>query len=43
MMNLIARRVSCRAYRPDPVPDAHLRQILEAARRKPLDEIARRL
>lgn len=33
--NLIARRVSCRAYRTTPVPDAHLTQILEAARLAP--------
>jgi nitroreductase len=31
----IARRVSCRAYRPDPVPQEHLVQILEAARLAP--------
>ena len=31
----IARRVSCRAYKPDPVPQAHLVQILEAARLAP--------
>src|ERR1035441_6895414 len=31
----IARRVSCRAYRPTPVPQAHLTQILEAARLAP--------
>jgi nitroreductase len=31
----IARRVSCRNYTPDPVPEAHVRQILEAARLAP--------
>ncbi len=31
----IARRVSCRAYKPDPVPEAHVLQILEAARLAP--------
>ena len=31
----IARRVSCRAYRPDPVPESHLRQLLEAVRLAP--------
>ena len=31
----IERRVSCRAYRPTPVPQAHLEQILEAARLAP--------
>lgn len=31
----IARRVSCRAYQLTPVPDAHLTQILEAARLAP--------
>ncbi len=28
--NAIARRVSCRAYQPKPVPQAQLMQILEA-------------
>jgi len=32
---VIARRVSCRAYKPDAVPQAHLEQILEAARLAP--------
>jgi len=32
---VIARRVSCRAYKPDPVPLAHVEQILEAARLAP--------
>lgn len=31
----IARRVSCRAYQQRPVPEAHLVQILEAARLAP--------
>jgi nitroreductase len=31
----IARRVSCRAYQIKPVPEAHLTQILEAARLAP--------
>ena len=31
----IARRVSCRGYQPTPVPQAHLLQILEAARLAP--------
>ncbi len=31
----IAQRVSCRAYQPKPVPEAHLMQILEAARLAP--------
>jgi nitroreductase len=31
----IARRVSCRAYRPDAVPQMHVLQILEAARLAP--------
>jgi nitroreductase len=34
-MATIARRVSCRAYAPDPVPQEHLAQILEAARLAP--------
>ena len=32
---VVARRVSCRAYKTDPVPEAHLLQILEAARLAP--------
>jgi nitroreductase len=32
---VIARRVSCRAYRTTPVSEAHLTQILEAARLAP--------
>ena len=32
---VIARRVSCRAYQAAPVPEAHLMQILEAARLAP--------
>jgi nitroreductase len=35
VLDLIARRVSCRQFKPDPVPEAHLRQILEAARLAP--------
>jgi nitroreductase len=35
VMGAIRRRVSCRAYRPDPVPKEHLEQILEAARLAP--------
>lgn len=35
VMETIARRVSCRAYRPDPVPREHLAQMLEAARLAP--------
>ena len=31
----IARRVSCRAYQSKPVPEAHVMQILEAARLAP--------
>jgi nitroreductase len=31
----IARRVSCRAYQPTPVPQAQLMQVLEAARLAP--------
>ena len=33
--DLIARRVSCRAYRTTPVPEPHIQQILEAARLAP--------
>lgn len=33
--DIIASRTSCRAYRPDPVPEEHLLQILEAARLAP--------
>lgn len=32
---LVAKRISCRAYRADPVPRAALEQILEAARLAP--------
>jgi nitroreductase len=35
VMDVIARRVSCRAYKTDPVPDTHLKRILEAARLAP--------
>lgn len=31
----IRRRASCRAYRPDPVPEETLRRVLEAARLAP--------
>jgi len=34
-MDTIARRVSCRSYKPDPVPESHVVQILEAARLAP--------
>ena len=33
--DVIARRVSCRAYQPAPVPETQLKQILEAARLAP--------
>jgi len=33
--NVIARRVSCRAYQTTPVPEPHLELILEAARLSP--------
>ena len=32
---IVARRVSCRAYKTTPVPEAHVMQILEAARLAP--------
>lgn len=35
VLDAIARRVSCRAYQTKPVSEAHLRQILEAARLAP--------
>lgn len=35
VMAVIARRMSCRAYAPSPVPLEHLMQILEAARLAP--------
>jgi len=35
IMELIERRVSCRSYRVDAVPEEHIRQILEAARLAP--------
>lgn len=35
VMNVIARRTSCRAYKPDLVPDDLVRKILEAARLAP--------
>jgi nitroreductase len=33
--DLIAARYSCRAYRPDPIEDGKLQQVLEAARLAP--------
>ncbi len=33
--DVIARRVSCRSYKPDAVPQGHLLRILEAARLAP--------
>jgi nitroreductase len=35
VQDTIARRVSCRAYQSKPVPEAHVMQILEAARLAP--------
>lgn len=35
LTDLIAHRVSCRAYKPDLVPQEHIQQILEAARLAP--------
>jgi nitroreductase len=35
VIDAIASRVSCRAYKPDPIPQACLLQILEAARLAP--------
>jgi len=35
LMSVIERRVSCRSYAPDPVPDQCMSQILEAARLAP--------
>ncbi len=35
LLATIAQRFSCRAYLPDPVPEQHLTQILEAARLAP--------
>lgn len=35
VMEVIGRRVSCRAYRTDPVPEETLRRVLEAARLAP--------
>jgi len=35
LTEIIAQRVSCRAYKTDPVPQEHLLQILEAARFAP--------
>ena len=33
--DLLQARFSCRAFRPDPVPQAHIEQIVEAARHAP--------
>lgn len=35
VMEVIGRRVSCRAYRADPIPEETLRSVLEAARLAP--------
>lgn len=35
VMDTIARRVSCRSFKPDPVPEADVQQILEASRLAP--------
>jgi nitroreductase len=35
LIDVISRRVSCRDYKPDPVPVEHLMRILEAARLAP--------
>ena len=35
LLALFAKRVSVRRYKPDPVPEEHLRLILDAARRPP--------
>jgi nitroreductase len=35
LLNLFAKRQSVRHYKPDPVPEEHLSQILDAARRSP--------
>ncbi len=35
LLRVIRCRVSCRAYKTDPVPEAHLRQMLEALRLAP--------
>jgi nitroreductase len=34
-LSMFAKRQTVRRYKPDPVPDEHLRQILDAARRTP--------
>ena len=33
--DLLHARFSCRAFRPDPVPQEHIEQIIEAARHAP--------
>ncbi|MGA2324659.1 MAG: nitroreductase family protein [Bryobacteraceae bacterium] len=35
LLTVFAKRQTVRRYKPDPVPDQHLRQILDAARRGP--------
>jgi nitroreductase len=35
LLDLFAKRQSVRRYKPDPVPEEHLRMILDAARRPP--------
>src|SRR5208283_17101 len=35
ILSVFARRQTVRRYKPDPVPEAHLLQILDAARRGP--------
>ena len=35
ILTLCRRRVSCRAYKPEPVPREHLEQLVEAARLAP--------
>lgn len=35
LLDLFAKRQSVRRYKPDPVPEEHLRSILDAARRPP--------
>ena len=35
VLDIIARRVSCRAYRPDPIPQGDIERLLDAARLAP--------
>lgn len=35
LLDIVSKRVSCRAYKPDPIPEAHLLRMLEAARLAP--------